>query len=262
MTLPGDFAFDALSADARHLYLIEHLGQAGSGHYQVRVYDPAAGALIAGAIVDKRDVAEAMEGRPVGRVTSGDGQWVYTLYVKTDGTAFVHELDTTDSLALCADLPDQARAASAADVLAWRLALRGADLPYAANGRLGILVALDSGGVRSTGQMATASAPSSDELAVAADSKVLYLAGPDGVTTFSTGALLAVGPVLHTLPLAGIAITADGRWLYGVAEAGTSIVEIAIAGPGVASSATVPFVDIPIQDRMPFRLLAVADGGA
>lgn len=262
VTLSSDFAFDALSPDAHYLYLIEHLGQTGSGHYQVRVYDSAAGALMPGAIVDKRNVGEAMEGRAVARVTAAGGQWVYTLYVKTDGTAFVHELDTLHTLALCADLPKEAKATTAADVMAWRLGQSGTGLPYAANGHLGILVALDAGGVRSTGKMAPASATGSDELAVAADGQALYLAGPDGVRTFSSGTLLPVGHELRTVPLSGIAISAGGRWLYSVTEDGIGIVEIAIAGPGAASSTTVPFVDMPTQDRMPMRLLAIADRGA
>ncbi|MHB8460308.1 MAG: hypothetical protein ACYDB6_09605 [Candidatus Limnocylindrales bacterium] len=262
VTLPGGFAFDALSPDGRFLYLIEHLGQPGSGHYQVRAYDSAAGALLAGAIVDKRNVGEAMEGRPVARVSSADGRWVYTLYVRTDGTAFVHELDTTDTVALCADLPTTARATSAAEVMAWRLALRGTDLPYAANGRLGILVALDAGGVRATGRIVTASATDSDGLAVAADGQALYVGGPDGVTTYATGALLAVGQMLRTPPLAGIAASADGHALYGAAADGTGIVELAITASGGASAATVRVVDIATGDRPSFRLLAVADRGA
>jgi hypothetical protein len=261
VTLPGDFGFDALSPDARDLYLIEHLGQAGSGHYQVRAYDSAADQLMVGPIVDKRNIGEAMEGRPVARVTSVGGQWVYTLYVKTDGTAFVHELDTTDALALCADLPEGAKATTVAEVMAWRLALRGTELPYAANGRLGILVALDSGGVRSARRMPIVSASGSDELAVAPDGQTLYVAGPDGVTSVSTGTLLAVGQVLRTLPLAGIAITADGRSIYGVADSGTGIVEIGIAGPGVTSMATVPFVDIATQERTTIHFLVIAYGG-
>ena len=43
VTLRGGFAFDALSPDARYLYLIEHLGAVGSGHYQVRAYDSTVG---------------------------------------------------------------------------------------------------------------------------------------------------------------------------------------------------------------------------
>lgn len=261
-TLPGDFAFDALSPVARDVYLIEHLGGTGSGHYQVRLYDAVAGTLADGAIVDKRNVDEVMEGRPIARVTSADGQWVHTLYVKTDGTAFVHQLDTTERYALCTDLPEDAVATTAADVGAWRLAIRGTDPPYAANGHLGILVGLDLGDVRVTGRMATPYATGSDELAIAPDGQTLFLAGPDGMSSVSTGDLVAAGDVLRTPPLAGIAITPDGRWLYGVAEDGTGIVELEIAGPGVSMSVTVPFVDVTTQDQMPMRLLAVADAGA
>jgi MYXO-CTERM domain-containing protein len=37
---------------------------------------------------------------------SADGRWAYTLYLKQDGTGFVHALDTAGRTAACIDLPN------------------------------------------------------------------------------------------------------------------------------------------------------------
>src|SRR5207249_3230039 len=107
--LRGSFPFDAIGPDGRYLFLIERIGEAGSDHYQVRAWDSAVGRLLDAPIVDKREIGELMEGAPVARAMSADGQWAHTLYLKEDGTAFVHQLDTRNGLALCVDLPEKVR---------------------------------------------------------------------------------------------------------------------------------------------------------
>jgi hypothetical protein len=106
VTLPGSFSYDALSPDAKTLYLIQysHLATT-SQRYRVRAYDLVAGRLLAGVIADKREAGLAMRGYPVARATTADGGWVYTLYGKSDGTAFVHALDAGHRAAICIDLP-------------------------------------------------------------------------------------------------------------------------------------------------------------
>ena len=103
ITLAGEFGFDALSADDRVLYVIEHRKHADLNEYVVRAYD-----LVRGLLVDKPVVAEredvAMRGYSVSRVASTRGTWVYTLYWRTNGTTFVHALATTQRRAVCLDL--------------------------------------------------------------------------------------------------------------------------------------------------------------
>lgn len=105
VTLPAGFSYDALSPDGSVLYLVEHLPPSGSEHYQVRAYDLATGRLAAGAIADKSAVPEQMAGHPLARATSPDGDWVATLYERTDGEAFIHLLAARNQFALCLDLP-------------------------------------------------------------------------------------------------------------------------------------------------------------
>jgi hypothetical protein len=103
--LHGDFGFDALSADGRTLFLIQHVSERNLFSYRVRAYDLRAGKLLAGVIADKRQASWLMDGMPVARATSAGGRWVYTLYSASDNYPFVHALDTATRTAVCIGLP-------------------------------------------------------------------------------------------------------------------------------------------------------------
>ena len=104
VTLRGAFAYDALSPDARTLYLIHYQPSTADVRYHVRAYDLDAGRLEPDAIVDPREADEAMQGSPMSRATSPNGAWVFTLYSRP-GEPFVHALDTVNRAAVCIDLP-------------------------------------------------------------------------------------------------------------------------------------------------------------
>jgi hypothetical protein len=103
--LRGDFAFDAISPDARRLYLIQHVDPADTQRYVVRAYDLAAARLLPGRIADRSQKGWVMQGYPMARTTSADGRWVYTLYQNPGGFPFVHALDTVGGVAHCVGLP-------------------------------------------------------------------------------------------------------------------------------------------------------------
>lgn len=100
ITLPGSFAFDALSPDGRTLYLIEHRSS-DFEHYVVRAYDLDGQALLPGRIADKAQSSWLMRGYPAARATTSSGRWVYTLYSNPGGSPFVHALDTVKGVAHC-----------------------------------------------------------------------------------------------------------------------------------------------------------------
>jgi hypothetical protein len=100
ISLRGSFAFDALSPNARTLYLIEHRS-ADLQHYVVRAYDLATRTLRPGRIADKTQASWVMQGWPTSRVATADGRWVYTLYTNPGGYPFVHALDTVRGVAHC-----------------------------------------------------------------------------------------------------------------------------------------------------------------
>jgi hypothetical protein len=104
VSLSGTFSYDALAPDASTMYLIQYTSAKNYNRYRVRAYDLAAGKLLPGAIVDKREPKEPMTGSPVTRVTAPDGSWVYTLYSRPGKKPFVHALDAAHRGAVCIDL--------------------------------------------------------------------------------------------------------------------------------------------------------------
>ena len=79
ITLPGRFAFDAISPDARRMFVIEP--RTGRPLPRPRLRPPARRAHARRRRRQAR-AGEPMEGRPVARAAPAAGPWVYTLYRK------------------------------------------------------------------------------------------------------------------------------------------------------------------------------------
>ena len=105
ITLPGLWAYDALSPNGQMLYATQYLGTGPNPRYSVRAVSLVTGKPVGGALVDKREPDEEMNGSPWARARSANGAWAYTFYAKPNGTAFVHALDTARRRAYCVDLP-------------------------------------------------------------------------------------------------------------------------------------------------------------
>lgn len=105
VTLPGVFAFDALSPDGQTLYLTQHTSATNVTRYTVRAFDLRAGRLLPGVIADRSTGEWRMDGIPAARLQAPGGGWAYTLYAGGEDGAFVHALDTRDRTAHCIDLP-------------------------------------------------------------------------------------------------------------------------------------------------------------
>ena len=120
LVLRGDFTLDAVSPDARWLFLVRFSDAATNPlDYAVRAYDVERRRLLPRPLVDPRNPDEKMTGMPVTRAPSADGRWAYTLYAGGD-EVFVHALDTARSRAYCVDLPGL----SSDDAFALRLVAR------------------------------------------------------------------------------------------------------------------------------------------
>jgi hypothetical protein len=114
--LAGAFAFDAVSPDGRRLYVLHYPQGVGGGiRYVVRSVKLQTGKLEPGAIVDKTEPNERMNGVALARAWSRNGTWAYTLYNGGDSHAFVHALNTRTRIARCIDLPWAGEAQSVLD---------------------------------------------------------------------------------------------------------------------------------------------------
>ena len=102
--LKGSFSFDALSPDARTIYLIEHVySNEDPTHYRVRAYDLRRERLLAKVISDKTSWETDMQGMPISRLARGG--WAYTLYGSAGPRPFIHALDLRHAAAVCIDIP-------------------------------------------------------------------------------------------------------------------------------------------------------------
>ena len=249
--LAGDFEFDALSGDGSSLYLIEILDTGyprsyspdRAPHYQVRLYDLAAGELAAEPIVQKGEVEEMNGFRGAG-VFSPDGAWLYTLYTRPNKEPFIHALNLTDKFAVCIDLPFPAEGDWEKEIL-WSLALNaGGSRLYAANGASREVAEVDlANGFQviqsQTLPAAAAAVPNrasallaqlgrwllpaaeakralSSGAALSPDGSVLYVIGDKGLLALNTNDLSLRGRYLPDLVLNGVVMSPDGARLYAV----------------------------------------------
>ncbi len=100
--IPGAMAFDAVSPDARYLYLTEYVSPEDPGLYRVRAYDLNTSRLLAKIVADRRSWETGMQGSPVSRVWKNG--WAYTLY-GGNSRPFIHALDTRHVEAVCINMP-------------------------------------------------------------------------------------------------------------------------------------------------------------
>jgi hypothetical protein len=186
--LAGSFGIDDLSPDGSTLYLIQHVTDV---HYRVRTYNLLTKKLLAGAVVDKSEPNEKMEGLPLARTASPDGSVVLTLYRRPSGVPFVHALMADGGYAICIDLPASARV-DPRDTSSWGIAIGGGQL-FVANADTGWLAAIDyrSFKVLRTTSLGAQTPTGRAPMPLAADpmASTLYLARPQGLVTITASSL-------------------------------------------------------------------------
>jgi len=232
----GDFAFDALSNDGQSLYLIQKMKDAN--HYQVRLYDVAAGALMPQPVVDKREPNEPMNGIRGDSAADANGNYVYTVYIR-DGGPFIHALPLGEPVAWCVDLPSTA-SSDLERQFHWALALShdGRAL-YAANDALGTVAVMTPGvpptivrtasvamnfPPRQGGGLVTdaeAKGPRIGGAALSPDGRTLYSFADRGVVAIDTATLKVRAHYLDPWQPDTMRLSSDGKWLY-VAESSES----------------------------------------
>jgi hypothetical protein len=245
--LNGYYQFDAINDGGGRVYLIQYLS---SSQYYVRFYNVPARTLDPQIVFDKSDGLNAMAGTRLSGVASRDDQYLYSLYVRSDGTAFIHALSLENPIAFCIDLPGTA---SSPDGYHWSLALNAAGTHlYATNGATGIVTDLGvDGGVPGAprtaklSNMQSASVPGIKDVAakefggnaaaVSPDGKTLVMAGKTGVVWIDTATLNAKDRQLPSWSVWSLAMSPDGTTVYAMNDAGM-IAELPMNGAHQATT--------------------------
>jgi hypothetical protein len=268
--LPGWFAFDAISNDGQRVYVIEYTN-AQDQTYRVRVYEVLAGQLGPYTVVDKGGSAEPMQGVRLSSVPSPDGQWLYSVYARRDGGAFVHALNLTQPYAFCLDLAGSG-SSSTADAFQWSLALSqdGRHL-FAANGAKGLVTQIDNldgfvpsvvrtGNIGVTGasasllvQNAQAKELGPSGAVLSLDGNTLVMVGSSGVAWVDTASLKVLTRQLTTWTVWSISASADGKVVYAVSDS-SQIAELWMTDRRVAAT----FGGAPGQPMALIRVEAAA----
>ena len=247
--LSGYFQFDAVNNAGNRVYLIQFISETD---YHVRFFDVADKALDPQIVFDKADGSAAMAGARLSGIASRDGQWLYSLYVRPDKSAFIHMLSLESPIAFCVDLPGHGYATNP-DEFHWSLALNpeGSHL-YAANGPMGIVAEVNVNGnglptiTRSariaTGQSARVIAQDvaakefgGNAAAVSPDGNTLVFAGKTGVVWVDTASMKAQDRQLADWRIWSLAMSPDGTTLYAINDSGM-IAELPMTGAHTATT--------------------------
>jgi hypothetical protein len=248
--LSGYFQFDAINDGGGRVYLIQYLSNTS---YYVRFFNVggSVGYLDPQIVFDKSDGSAAMAGARLSGVSSTDGQWLYSVYVRPDKSAFIHALNLENPIAFCIDLPGSGYTTNP-DEFRWSLAMnaQGTHL-YAANGATGVLadISIDNGPniQPRIARLATGQAPNvivhdaqANELgggsaAVSPDGRTLVIGGKTGLVWVDTASLTAKDRQLSSWRVWSIAMSPDGKTLYAIDDAGM-IAEVPMAGAHQATT--------------------------
>jgi hypothetical protein len=224
INLDGEFTFDAISNDGTRVYLIQH---AANGHYFVRDYVFGSG-LDPNIIFDKSDGTAAMSGVRLMGVASADGSWLYSVYARSDESAFVHELSLDAPFALCVDLAGPGYAADE-KAMRWSLATNAASgRMFAVNGPLGLVVELDSNSGQTAHTGAISGMKGGTSAVLTADGRSLLIGGA-GVEWLGTDNLHVYATALQSWKVSGLTASSDGKTLYALSQSG-KIAELDAAG--------------------------------
>jgi hypothetical protein len=121
LSLPGYFAFQAISPNGSRIYLRHYRTHGrGSDDFGLRVLDARSGGL-APRPLPVRNGGRPLAGLPISGTTSTDGRWAYALYDGDRRTPFLLALDTVSERLIRVDLPGLERLADNPYLLKLRL---------------------------------------------------------------------------------------------------------------------------------------------
>ena len=232
VTLGSRFTFDAIHNDGSAMYVIEH-PVPGSTAYNVRSYDLRVGVLRPDVIFDKASIAQydptvgLMDGTFHVSVAPMAGDWSYGLYMRPNGTPFVHALNVPGGYAQC--ILDLAGKWAPLSMFSMAMSQDGHRLYVvdAAGGNASVidgdsqkvLNRVQFGGARSDSAVRTASA------VVSRDGSRLYATSTRGIAAIYTPDMSFKGWLASDLAIGSLAVSVDGTRLYALADGAIQVID-------------------------------------
>lgn len=245
VTLGSRFSFDAIHNDGTAMYLIEH-PVAGSTAYNVRFYDLRAKVLRPDIIFDKAAIGQfdpavgLMDGTFHVSVAPKSGDWSYGLYMRPNGSPFVHALNVPGRFAQC--IVDLAGKWTGTSMFSMALSDDGR-LLYVVDAAGGSVSMIDASIQRVVGRATFATRglgdPRAASAAISRDGSRLYATGARGVAVLQTADLGLRGWLATDLAVRSIAVAADGARLFALSGDAVHTID-AVSGRVITLLVTVP----------------------
>jgi hypothetical protein len=234
ITLGARFTFDAIHNDGSAMYLIEH-PVAGDTAYNVRLYRVRSQMLEPGIIFDKAQIAQydpsagLMDGTFHVSVAPKGGDWSYGLYMRPNGTPFVHALNVPGAYAQC--ILDLAGKWTPSSMFAMAMGDDGKRL-YVVDTSGGAVTVIDgdSHAIVTRGQFPGRhpdSAVKTASAVVSRDGSRLYATSTRGIAALSTANMSLRSWMASDLAVSSLAVSSDGTRLYALADGAIQVIDAA-----------------------------------
>jgi YVTN family beta-propeller protein len=228
------------------MYLIEHPNP-GATAYNVRLYDLRAGVLRPDIIFDKAAIAQfdpnvgLMDGTFHVSVAPKAGEWSYGLYMRPNGTPFVHALNVPGRYAQC--ILDLAGRWTSTSMFSMAMQDDGRRL-YVVDAAAGTVSVIDglSQKVIKKGTFAGRRDPSATKTAsavVSPDGSRVYATSTRGIAAIYTPHLSLKGWLATDLAVASLAVSQDSTRLYALADGTVKVIE-PVSGRAIADLGSAP----------------------
>lgn len=233
VTLGSRFSFDAIHNDGSAMYLIEH-PRAGATAYNVRLYDLRAKTLLPDIIFDKAQIGQydptvgLMDGTFHVSVAPKGGDWSYGLYMRPNGSPFVHALNVPGRYATC--IVSLAGVWTPRSLFSMALSedARSLYVVDTAGGSVSVINTLTQKVDRTATIATRAGTDAHPASAVASkDGSRLYATGHTGVAVLQTSDLALRGWLAADLAISSLALSSDAARLYALHEDRIAIIDVA-----------------------------------
>ena len=230
--LSSRFTFDAIHNDGAAMYLVEH-PVAGSTTYNVRLYDLKQKTLLPDIIFDKTSIAQydptvgLMDGTFHVSVAPKHGDWSFGLYMRPNGSPFVHALNVPGHYATC--IVDLAGVWTASSRFSMALRDDGAKL-FVVDAGMGTVSVIDADRQKVERRATFTGRPGDGDprltsAIVSHDGKWLYATASRGVAVLSATDLTLKTWDATDVAVRSLAVSRDGAHLYALTASGVRVIE-------------------------------------